>query len=68
MRDTIGRITSMASRFAGDRVLQMLVIGVIAFGFFAVLVLGADPSLAVGLVVIGLTTAFIERAHRRDGP
>ena len=67
MRDTFGRFVSKASKFAGDRVLQMLVLGVIAVGFFAIVVLGADPSMGLGLVAIGVATAFIERAHKRDG-
>jgi hypothetical protein len=66
MRETIERILLMAARFVDDRVLQLLVLGVIACGFFVVLVLDADPNLGIGLVAIGLTTAFVERAHRHN--
>jgi hypothetical protein len=49
-----------------DRLLQLLLLGVIGAAFLFALVLGADASIVFGVLVIGCVTAFVESAHHRQ--
>ncbi len=49
-----------------DRLLQMLILGVIAAAFFFATVLGADAGIVIGILVIGCVTAFVESASHRN--
>lgn len=48
-----------------DTLLQRLILFVIAASLFFVLVIGTDPPTTLGLLVLGLVTAFLESAHHR---
>lgn len=48
-----------------DRLLQLLLLGVISAAFLFALVLGADPSIVFGVLVVGCIAAFVESAHHR---
>lgn len=54
----------VATIFA-DRLLQLLLLGVIGAGFLFALVLNADASIVVGLLVVGCVAAFAEAAQHR---
>jgi hypothetical protein len=48
-----------------DRLLQLLLLGVIGAAFLFAFVLRANASVVFGVLVIGCVTAFIESAHHR---
>jgi hypothetical protein len=48
-----------------DRLLQVLLLGVIGAAFLFTFVLGADAYVVFGVLVVGCVTAFIESAHHR---
>lgn len=54
-----------ASRIFTDRLLQLLILGVVGVAFLFAFVLGADASIVFGVLVIGCVTAFVESAHHR---
>jgi hypothetical protein len=54
------------SEIYADRLLQLLILGVICGAFFFVLVLGADASIVLGILVIGCIAALMGRARGRN--
>lgn len=48
-----------------DRLLQLLLLGVIGAAFLFAFVLGADAYIVFGVLLIGCVTAFVESAHHR---
>ena len=66
MREIMAELRATTTWLVADRALQLIVLGVIAAGFLLALVLDADASLVTGVVVVGLVTALVERAHWRN--
>jgi len=54
------------SEILTDRLLLLLILGVIIAAFFFSFVLKADASIVFGIVTIGVATALIESAHHRN--
>ena len=55
-----------ARRLLTDRLLQLLLLGVVGSAFFFAVVLDADATIVLGLLVTGAGAAFLESAqHRR---
>jgi hypothetical protein len=55
-----------ARRVLTDRLLQLLLLGVIGAAFFFALVLGADASLVLGVLAMGGGAACLESAQHRS--
>jgi hypothetical protein len=49
-----------------DSLLPKLLVGVILAALFFGLVLGADPAITIGVLVIGGITACLERSNHRN--
>jgi len=65
MRQILGNLRRTFARVFADRLLQMLILSVVAVAFFCAFVLQADASLVFGLLAIGIVTALMEStAHR----
>jgi hypothetical protein len=55
----------IAARILADRLLQLLLLGVVGAALLFAFVLDADASIVFGVLVIGCVTAFVESAHHR---
>ena len=61
----LGILFQSATRILADRLLQLLLLGVVGAALLFAFVLGADASIVFGVLVIGCVTAFVESAHHR---
>jgi hypothetical protein len=66
MRHVFRNLSRTISNVFADRLLQLLLLGVIAATFVFAFVLGADASIVVGVLVIGVVTAFAESSSHRN--
>jgi hypothetical protein len=66
MGPTITVVADVVRKTLADRLLPVLILGVVAAALFFTLVLGADASIGVGILVIGGVTAFLETASHRN--
>lgn len=55
-----------AARILSDPKLPFIVLGVVAVGFFATLILRASGELVFGLLLVGFITAFLETKFGND--
>jgi hypothetical protein len=65
MRPFIKKALKNARAIFADKLLQLLLLGTIGAALFFALILKADDSVVLGILVLGFIAALSESAHHR---